>query len=134
MLLTREECYTMNLNVILILGEPQKFCTRDWVSVTFCPKHLIANSPCEGFVKFDSVFVNNVNVLMNEDGSERFESRDAYCMRKQREIDAPICDHGVKMVAEYTGLVPNGLQSGEKFYFALSFMGSGMGRHENARY
>jgi hypothetical protein len=62
----------------------------------------------------------------NEDGTERFESRDAYYFLNEwrgRKIKPQLCDHGLSMRIKYTGVVPEGFERGRPFTFMLSFQG-----------
>lgn len=122
----RIERYSMGLSVEIVLGEPKDFRVRDWTSCTFKPAMMVANAPCEAFVEIESACVDNIDVLLNDDGSERFESHDAYyffAKGEGRAIKPYLCEHGLSMSIKYTGVIPEGFQPGRRFLFCLSFSG-----------
>lgn len=118
------ERYSMSISAEIVLGEPKAFRVRDWTSRTFEPHRIVANAPCEGFVMIDDASVDNIDVLLDDNGMERFESHDAHHFSGEgKKIKPYLCEHGLGMYIKYTGLVPERFEKGQTFLFCLSFRG-----------
>lgn len=122
----RIERYSMSLPAELILGEAKFFHVRERVGLEFEPHGFSANAPCKGFVTLENVYVDNVDILLKDDGSEAFESHDAFHFNPNngnKLIVGRRAAHGLSMRIRYTGLIPPKYTPGQRFGFFLSFLG-----------
>ena len=118
------EKYSMGVWVKLRAGQPEDFDVFQPAPVDFWPETIQSNVEIEGLVEIEDVQVENVSVLMSDDGMFDFCPADASEFYARRAIRSPECRHGVRLRGKYLGKSPPGVEIGQLWSFCLTFGGS----------
>ena len=117
------ESYSFSVQVPLLIGEPEDFDVDGWTVIDFWPESIQSNVDEANLIEIKNVQVENVHVLMSDNGTFDFCPADASEFYAARTIRSPECRHGVKVRGRYLGGVPRGAKLGQPWTFFLSFKG-----------
>jgi hypothetical protein len=118
------ESYSFSVRMPIRVGHPEEFDVVQFTMVDFWPETIQSNVDVAGLVEIDDVQVENVSVLMSDDGTFDLCPIDAVELHKRRLIRGPECRHGVRVRGKYLGGTPKGMKVGELWYVYLAFAGS----------
>lgn len=117
------EGYELSCNQLIKLGQPFDFTIRvdfttlEWVMRDFHPRRLYMNAPCPRFIVIHSVSVDGTLLapFYQKDGKDS-PKYDAFVFspneeNNTRELNSPLCKHGVLICGTYTGFIPDQYKS-----------------------
>ena len=118
------ESYSFSARVQLRVGRPENFDVYQPTPIDFWPEAIQSNIDDSGVVEIEDVQVENVSVLMSDNGTFNFCPADASEFFNPKAIRSPECRHGVRVRGKYLGGVPRGAKADQPWTFFLSFKGS----------
>ncbi len=118
------ETYSFGVRVPLRVGHPEEFDLAHFTMVDFWPESIQSNTPVAQLIEIHDVQVENVSVLMSDDGVFDLCPIDAVELHTARTIRGPECRHGVRVRGKYLGGTPPGATEFDQLgSFFLSFKG-----------
>jgi hypothetical protein len=116
---TKIEWYPFQFSKEITLGTPETFTIVDTPSSYIRARKLKSNAPTENFMMLRQASVGNINALLggNMKGAEESEMDAFHKDSSGHDVDLPTLAPGIPATirARYTGIVPSGHATGEKF-------------------